>query len=167
MLAIALASLFIAAPQNNFVWPKKIFYLADVKPVSRQIDLPYIYTGEPKPKTRDVRYVDINGDGVKEAFASMGPAGNAGTLWCICQRSGTTWKDIGEVQGGITFCKMQNDYYQLEVWSNGGGGTRSRMLFRFRHGRYHMIRNEDYERGVFSGAASAEQIKQWDEGGTP
>jgi hypothetical protein len=168
MLVFVLASLLISGPQNNFVWPKEISHLIDVPAISQRINLPYIDTGnEPKPDTRDVRYVDINGDGVKEAFAGMGPAGNAGTLWCICRKSGNTWIDIGEVQGGITFCEKRSGYYQLEVWSNGGGGSQARTLFRFQNGRYQMIRNENYERGVFMGAASADQIKQWNEVGTP
>ena len=88
--------------------------------------------------------IDLNDDGVPEIFVDNGNGGTGGPGYSILQKAGNSYREIGALQGGLSLLQSVHGYYQIQAWSRAGGGQFTRTLHRFRSGRYHLVRIEDY-----------------------
>lgn len=149
-------------------WPKVVHRLSpdDFKPVFAA-NLPegialYAHDGEmPEARAQRILHiasVDLNGDGVPELLVSADEGGSAGVYCDVYQRHRTEFKSIGWLGAvqSVTLLSRFHGYYQLEVWSRGGGGYHTRELFRFEHGSFHSIRIDDFREAGYLGTRKPE-----------
>jgi hypothetical protein len=165
MLKIAAAFvLSIAGLQNHFVWPREISAIDDdiletQIPFSKLPPRACEREMENADGSTGARYIDLNGDGIKELIVDDGTGGSGGPGFHIYQRSRGKWKVIAQFQGGITLCAKENGFYQLEVRNRGGGGRTGRDLFQFLDGEYRAVRAEAYKDGILVRVLGREELK--------
>ena len=148
---IPVFAIIFATAASDFIWPKELSHisedqwhhvaLADAPPNFNVEGL----SNEEFIDQADAVIVDLRGDGHHQLIINNGGGGSAGRGWSIYDKLDGKWKLIGDGCGGLTLCQKYNGYYQIEVWSRGGGGNFTKGLLRFEKDRYHAARLEDWK----------------------
>ena len=142
-----------ASAKSPYAWPKQVLKVEEIewKDITRAQAPPGIKwrirpgatPEEIASEPTEIAYIDLDRDGIPELFVDLQTRESAGPYYDIFKKAGDTYKPIGNVQGQLFFCTRYNGYYQIEVWSRGGGVNYSRELYRFFKGRYRCVRLED------------------------
>ena len=85
--------------------------------------------------------IDLDGDGKDELIVWSHEFFSGGPAFMIFQKRGSSWRIIGEIQGGFAISKRRaNGYSEIETWSRHPE-THHR-LWKFSEGKYKLARTK-------------------------
>ena len=102
-------------------------------------------SGGKLPARLRISRVDLRGDGTAAYLVENDLGGSGGPGYYIFERRGDTFVNIASLQDGFYFARRLNGYSQIVDESRAGGTESTRMLFRYEHGRYHLVRMATYQ----------------------
>ncbi len=143
--------LFAAASQaaEPQPWPnpsvtKVEFTITEPNKLPRGLDFAQVTVEGHDPHNVGVCWLDLNRDGIPELLIDSHEGGTGGSYKLVFAKTRSGFRRIGSWMGGVTLVVPENGYHQIERWSSAGGGTFSRVLYRYERGRYRMVRLEDW-----------------------
>ena len=101
-------------------------------------------SGGKLPTRLHISRIDLRGDGTAAYIVENDLGGSGGPGYYIFERRDATFLKIADLQGGFYFARRLNDYFQIVDESRSGGTESTRMLFRYEHGKYHLVRMATY-----------------------
>ena len=105
------------------------------------------YSVDPKSEYASPQFCrfDFNHDGIAEYIIESSEPFSGGAEHTVFQLRHGRWRQIATWQGGVLILVHRTDgYNDIELWSRAGGGEFSRIIERYKQGRYHTVRIEDW-----------------------